>query len=288
MEGRHRPGAVLQVVPLAAVLGDAEVLVYQGLCGGAAEAEYDLGPHRLHLALQVGVARPDLGGLGLPVAHPAALLDGGPAFHGVGQIDLVAGKVNGREVISQHDETIYPGEILDVELQSYEALAIRRGVIQSNGLIKWKRKSFTRTVFATSAKSLGKEGRERARKAALRYGKTVNVPAGHKLATAPKSRKKKKATAKPKKKARKKPAKKRKPAARKPKRKAAKKRAKPTCSICGKKVANIFKHRWKAHPHAVKTSLKKAMKKARGSERKKLKSTLATLNKKIRAARRAG
>src|SRR4028119_1528200 len=51
VEGRHRLRAVVQVVPLAAVFGDFEVLVYEGLGGGAAEAEDYLWLYRLHLAL---------------------------------------------------------------------------------------------------------------------------------------------------------------------------------------------------------------------------------------------
>src|SRR5215212_1944366 len=51
MEGRHRLDAVY-VVPPAAVFGDAEVLVYDGLRGGASEAEHDLRLDRLDLALQ--------------------------------------------------------------------------------------------------------------------------------------------------------------------------------------------------------------------------------------------
>src|SRR4028119_1249495 len=83
VEGRHRLRAVVQVVPLAAIFGDLEVLVYEGLGGGTAEAEDYRGLHRLHLALQVGVAGPDLARLRLPVLHPAALFDSGPALDGV-------------------------------------------------------------------------------------------------------------------------------------------------------------------------------------------------------------
>src|SRR4028119_548551 len=49
VEGRHGLRAVVQVVPLAAVFGDLEVLVYEGLCGGAPEAEDYRGLHGLHL-----------------------------------------------------------------------------------------------------------------------------------------------------------------------------------------------------------------------------------------------
>src|SRR3712207_4875927 len=93
VEGRHRPYAAFEVVPLAAVLGDAEVLVYEGLGGGAAEAQQDLGPHRLHLALEVGVAGSDLPGPRRTVLHPAALLDRRPALDGVRQIHVLAGQV---------------------------------------------------------------------------------------------------------------------------------------------------------------------------------------------------
>src|SRR4028119_266190 len=90
VEGRHRLRAVVYVVPLAAVFGDLEVLVYEGLCGGAAEAEDNARPYCLHLALQVGVAGPDLARLRLPVLHPAALFDSGPALDGVREVDVVA------------------------------------------------------------------------------------------------------------------------------------------------------------------------------------------------------
>src|SRR4028118_2011823 len=94
VEGRHRLRAVVQVVPLAAVFGDLEVLIYEGLGGGTAEAEDYLRLHRLHLALEVGVAGPYLGGLGLAVLHPSALRHGGPALDGVREVDLVAGEVD--------------------------------------------------------------------------------------------------------------------------------------------------------------------------------------------------
>src|ERR687898_1937024 len=87
MEGRHRFDAVY-LVPRAAVLGDPEVLVYDRLRGGAAETEDDLRLDGLDLALQVGVAGPYLRGLRLAVAHPFALLHGGPALHYVRQVDL--------------------------------------------------------------------------------------------------------------------------------------------------------------------------------------------------------
>src|SRR5215213_10093927 len=96
MEGRHRLYAVY-VVPLAAVFGDAEVLVYDGLCGGASQTEHDLRFDRLDLALQVGIAGPDLTRLRLAVFHPAALFDGGAALHDVGQVDLLSGQVYGRQ-----------------------------------------------------------------------------------------------------------------------------------------------------------------------------------------------
>src|SRR5215203_1921340 len=59
-EGRRHLDAALEVVPLATVLGDPEVLVYDGLGGGASEAEDDLRLYSLDLALQVGVAGFDL------------------------------------------------------------------------------------------------------------------------------------------------------------------------------------------------------------------------------------
>src|SRR5215213_412297 len=96
MEGRHRLDAVY-LVPLAAVFRDPEVLVYYRLRGGTAEAEDDLGLDGLDLALQVGVARSDLARLRLAVLHPAALLDGGAALDDVGQVDLLAGQVDGRQ-----------------------------------------------------------------------------------------------------------------------------------------------------------------------------------------------
>src|SRR5919112_570497 len=96
MEGRHRLYAVY-VVPLAAVFGDAEVLVYDGLCGWSSEAEHDLRFDRLDLALQIGIAGPDLTRLRLAVFHPATLLDGGAALHDVGQVDLLSGQVHGRQ-----------------------------------------------------------------------------------------------------------------------------------------------------------------------------------------------
>src|SRR4028119_1710763 len=84
VEGRHRLRAVVQVVPLAAVFGDLEVLVYEGLCGGPAEAEDYAGLYRLPLALEVDVAGPYLRGFRLAVLHPAAPFYGGPARAGGG------------------------------------------------------------------------------------------------------------------------------------------------------------------------------------------------------------
>src|SRR5215217_7893609 len=96
MKGRHRLDAV-SLVPRAAILGDPEVLVYDRLGGGTAEAEDDLRPDGLDLALQVGVAGPYLAGLRLAVSQPAALLDGGAALHDVRQVDLLPGQVHGRQ-----------------------------------------------------------------------------------------------------------------------------------------------------------------------------------------------
>src|SRR5918998_480888 len=96
MEGRHRLDAVY-LVPRAAVLGDPEVLVYERLRGGTAEAEDDVWLDSLDLALQVGVAGPYLPGLRLAIAHPAAFLDGSPALHDVRQVDLLPGQVHGRQ-----------------------------------------------------------------------------------------------------------------------------------------------------------------------------------------------
>src|SRR5215210_1831584 len=94
MEGRHRLDA-FSLVPRAAVLGDPEVLIYDRLCGGAAEAEDDIRPDGLYLALKVRVAGPDLRGLRLAVLEAAALLDGGAALHDVRQVDLLPGQVHG-------------------------------------------------------------------------------------------------------------------------------------------------------------------------------------------------
>src|SRR5215216_4193660 len=96
MEGRHRLDAVY-LVPGSAVLGYPEVLVYDRLRGGTAEAEDDLWPYGLDLALQVGVAGPYLAGLRLAVFQPAALLDGRAALYDVRQVDLLAGQVHGRQ-----------------------------------------------------------------------------------------------------------------------------------------------------------------------------------------------
>src|SRR5215210_6012190 len=98
MEGRHRLDA-FSLVPRAAVLGDPEVLVYDRLRGGTAEAEDDLRFDSPYLALQVGVAGPYLCGLRLAVLEPAALLDGGAALHDVRQVDLLPGQVHGRQDI---------------------------------------------------------------------------------------------------------------------------------------------------------------------------------------------
>src|SRR4028118_1300678 len=73
VEGRHGLRALVQVVPLAAIFGDLEVLVYEGLGGGTAEAEDNARPYRLHLALQVGVAGPDLRGFWLARADLSGL-----------------------------------------------------------------------------------------------------------------------------------------------------------------------------------------------------------------------
>src|SRR5918998_2072038 len=94
VEGRHRLDPALEVVPPAAVLRDPEVLVYDRLGGGTAEAEDDPGPYRFYLALQIGVARPDLTRPRLAVLHPSPLLDRRPALDDVGEVDLLAGKVN--------------------------------------------------------------------------------------------------------------------------------------------------------------------------------------------------
>src|SRR5829696_1477655 len=96
MEGRHRLDAV-SLVPRAAVLGNPEVLVYDRLGGGTAEAEDDLRFDGPDLALQVGVAGPYLAGLRLAVLEPAALLDGRAALYDVRQVDLLAGQVHGRQ-----------------------------------------------------------------------------------------------------------------------------------------------------------------------------------------------
>src|ERR671916_226761 len=99
MEGRHRLDAVLKLVPLAAVFGDPEVLVYERLGGRPAEAQYDLWFNRLHLALEVGVAGFDLPGPRRAVLHPPAFLHGRPALDGVGQVDVLARQVHRREYL---------------------------------------------------------------------------------------------------------------------------------------------------------------------------------------------
>src|SRR4051794_16289261 len=96
MEGRHRLYAVY-LVPLAAVFRYAEILVDDRLRGGASEAEDDLGLDSFDLALQVGIAGPDLARLRLAVLHPAALFDGGAALDDVGQVDLLSGQIHGRQ-----------------------------------------------------------------------------------------------------------------------------------------------------------------------------------------------
>src|SRR5918997_786278 len=68
VEGSHRLEAAVDLVPLAAVLCDPEVLVYDRLGGRSSEAEDDTRPHRLYLALQVRVAGPVLTGP-LPDQH---------------------------------------------------------------------------------------------------------------------------------------------------------------------------------------------------------------------------
>src|SRR5215210_5798926 len=98
MEGRHRLDA-FSLVPRAAVLGDPEVLVYDRLRGGTAEAEDDLRLDGLDLALQIGIAGPYLCGLRLAVLEPAALLDGRAALHDVRQVDLLPGQVHGRQYV---------------------------------------------------------------------------------------------------------------------------------------------------------------------------------------------
>src|SRR5918997_2775981 len=107
----HEALGVLEVVPLAAVLGDAEVLVYDGLGRGAAEAEDDPGPYRLRLALQVDVAGFDLAGPRLAVLHAPALLDGRPALDDVGDVDILTGQVHGREdVVEQLARAAHEGQ----------------------------------------------------------------------------------------------------------------------------------------------------------------------------------
>src|SRR5215211_643282 len=94
MEGRHRLDPAFEVVPLATVLGDPEVFIYDGLGGGTAEAEDDLRLYRLYLALQVGVAGLDLTRPRLAVLEPPSLLDRRPALDYVGQIDVLTGEIN--------------------------------------------------------------------------------------------------------------------------------------------------------------------------------------------------
>src|SRR5918998_6803690 len=88
VEGRHRLDPALEVVPPAAVLRDPEVLVYDRLGGGTAEAEDDLRLYRLHLALQVRVAGPDLTRPRLAVLYSSPLLDRRPAPYDFGQINI--------------------------------------------------------------------------------------------------------------------------------------------------------------------------------------------------------
>src|SRR5919112_6861708 len=109
VEGRHRLDTTLEVVPPAAVLRDPEVLVYDRLGGGTAEAEDDLRPYRFYLALQIRVAGPDLTRPRLAVLHPAPLLDRSPALDDVGQIDILTGEIYGcqdvvEELASPPDE----------------------------------------------------------------------------------------------------------------------------------------------------------------------------------------
>src|SRR5215203_6835732 len=94
VESGHRLDAVY-LVPRAAVLGDPEVLVYDRLRGGTAEAEDDVGLEGLDLALQVGIAGPYLASLRLSVLEPAVLLDGRATLHNVRKVDLLAGQVHG-------------------------------------------------------------------------------------------------------------------------------------------------------------------------------------------------
>src|SRR3712207_4503218 len=102
MEGRHRLDAAVEVVPLAAVLGDPEVLVYDGLGGGATGAEDDLRPYRLHLSLEVDVAGPDLTRPRLAVLHASPLLDRCPALDDVREVDVLTSKTNCRkDVVEQ-------------------------------------------------------------------------------------------------------------------------------------------------------------------------------------------
>src|SRR5215212_5622229 len=116
MERRHRLDPAFEVVPLATVLGDPEVLVYDGLGGGTAEAEDDLRLYRLYLALQVGVAGPDLSRPRLAVLEPSSLLDRRPALDDVRQIDVLTGEINRRqdvvEELARPPDERQPGGVL--------------------------------------------------------------------------------------------------------------------------------------------------------------------------------
>src|SRR3712207_1346841 len=97
VEGRQRLYAALQVVPLATILGDPEVLIYDGLGRRTAEAEYDLRLYRLRLPLQVDVAGFDLTRPRLAVFHAPALFDRRPALDDVGEVDVLTGEVYRRQ-----------------------------------------------------------------------------------------------------------------------------------------------------------------------------------------------
>lgn len=181
-------------------------------------------------------------------------------------------KVNGAKKVGK-PEPIYPGETMTVELPSYEAMQLRKRV-RRGGRYVWT--SWSTAAPASSTKKLP----AKKRKAAESRGVKAKLKGKKKRTTKTIGGKKKAAKKRAKKKARPK----KKPAGKKKTAKTGKRRKRPKCSICGKRVDNTFRHRWNAHRSAVISSLKKAVRKAKGAQKKRLKATLATARRTRKAS----
>jgi hypothetical protein len=83
MHRRHHIGSQRRFNEFAALLGHAEVLAQEGLCGGGPQANQHLGLHRGDFRLQPGTASADFAGIGFRVlssSFPAGPTNGLPAM----------------------------------------------------------------------------------------------------------------------------------------------------------------------------------------------------------------